>query len=64
MEASNRMGGLPQHKCPINLGKRKPHRIKHNKTTAMPTYFLFFDTETTEVDVGNGERKQVLLNTD
>jgi len=54
------MGGLPQHKCPINIGKRKPHRIKHNKTTAIPSYFLFFDTETTEVDVGNGERKQVL----
>ena len=60
MEASNRMGGLSQHKCSINIGKRKPHRIKHNKTTAIPTYFLFFDTETREVDVGNGEWKHVL----
>ena len=54
------MGRISQHKCAVNVGKRKPHKIKHNKTTALPRYFLFFDTETTEQDVGNGERKQVL----
>ncbi len=60
MEAGNTLGGLSQHKCSINIGKRKPHRIKHNKTTSLPSYFLFFDTETTEVRKGDGEVKQVL----
>jgi len=60
METSNCNRGISQHKCSINIGKRKPHKIKHNKTTALPTHFLFFDTETSEVDLGNGEKKEVL----
>jgi len=60
MEESGSLGRISQHKCSINIGKRKPHKIKHNKTIALPRYFLFFDTETTEENMGNGERKQVL----
>ena len=60
MDVSDPLGRLPQHKCVINIGKRRPHKIKENSTTALPTYFAFFDTETTEVPTNNGERKQVL----
>ncbi|RLI18208.1 hypothetical protein DRO54_10400, partial [Candidatus Bathyarchaeota archaeon] len=60
MEESNGLGRIPQHKCAINIGKRKPHKIRHNKTTSLPRYFLFFDTETTEERIGNGEWRQVL----
>jgi len=54
------MGGLSQHKCVVNVGRRKPHRIKENKSTALPSYFLFFDTETVEVKVSEGEWRHEL----
>ena len=60
MEEGGSLGRISQHKCPINIGRRKPHKIKRNKTTALPRYFLFFDTETTEEVVSESERKQVL----
>ena len=60
MGESNGMGRISQYKCSINVGRRRPHTLKHNKTTAIPRYFLFFDTETRGEDIGNGERREVL----
>jgi len=54
------MGRIPQYKCSVNVGNRKEHKIKSNKSTALPSYFLFFDTETWEERVSEGEVRQRL----
>ena len=60
MGESRVMGRISQHECSVNVGNRKPHRIKSNKSTALPSYFLFFDTETWEERVSENEVKQYL----
>lgn len=38
---------------------RKPHVIKREKTITFPRYFIFFDTETSQNVLHNGETKQI-----
>ncbi|GAI93194.1 unnamed protein product, partial [marine sediment metagenome] len=39
---------------------RPPHRLKREKSLAMPRHLLFYDTETTSIELPNGSAEQVL----
>lgn len=39
---------------------RKPHCLKREKSLVMPRHIIFFDTETTQEELPNGEMKQCL----